>query len=122
MGGSETHQVTDPHPKKVGKLTRKARLLAEEAGNEMGYWWLSFCDTSKPAGEQFVGGCIVRAPGFAHAVQASRALGCNPGGEIQGYGPSDGIAPNFPVGVLLSKAEWERLDKEIEEKGSVQGD
>ena len=109
--------MTNPHPKKIGLQARKARLLAEEAENEPAYWWLSFCDTRKPAGEQFIGGSVVKARGMAHALQASWDLGCNPGGEVQGWGPIPEIPPNYPVGKLLSKPEWDRLDEEAGAQG-----
>lgn len=54
-------------------------LLANEERNPVGWWWLSF------AGDDgFRGLVIVAAPGLIHAVQVSRALGINPGGEVQG--------------------------------------
>lgn len=47
------------------------------------WFWLSFADPTRPAGEQFLGACIVEAPDPISAVQMSWALGCNPGGEVK---------------------------------------
>lgn len=35
-------------------------------------WWVSFCDTSKPKGEQFVGVVVVRAADVTAAYLAAR--------------------------------------------------
>lgn len=45
-------------------------------------WWMSFCDPSKPTGEQFLGLCIVDAVDEVSATKIAWALGINPGGEI----------------------------------------
>ncbi len=50
----------------------------------MTWWWLSFCDTDRPSGEQLIGIAIVRAPDFIFAVMAANRTGCNPGGEVMG--------------------------------------
>lgn len=47
--------------------------------------WMSFCDTDKPSGEQFLGVIITKTLGIAHAVQKTHALGINPGGQILSY-------------------------------------
>lgn len=82
-----------------------AMRLAEEATNEEGCWWISFCDGSKPKGTQFLGVVIVRAKGFAGAIKRAWDIGINPGGEAQGYetDPS-GIAPEH-MDRLLSKSD-----------------
>lgn len=45
-------------------------------------YWLSFCDTAKAEGSQFLGVAIVRAPDPVHAAVVAAQLGCNPGGEV----------------------------------------
>lgn len=45
-------------------------------------WWLSFCDPARPAGQQFLGACIVEAVDEITAVKVAHALGINPGGEV----------------------------------------
>jgi hypothetical protein len=46
------------------------------------FFWLSFCDVTKPKGSQFLGACIVSANDIESAVQKSWILGINPGGEV----------------------------------------
>jgi hypothetical protein len=73
-------------------------------------WWLSFVDPERPAGERFLGVCLVdidaadaayalavlRAGRFRHtfrlgaewlmaATRKAHLLGCNPGGQVQAY-------------------------------------
>lgn len=43
------------------------------------WWWLSFADTSG-----FLGGVLIKASGFATAIQMTHKLGINPGGEVKG--------------------------------------
>lgn len=68
-------------------------------------FWLSFVDPDRPAGERFLGACIVEvttaeieaagalvrerfpnalpdADGIAAAARKAHAMGCNPGGEV----------------------------------------
>lgn len=42
-------------------------------------WQLSFCDASRPKGEQFLGSAIVEALDMIEAVKVSHAQGINPG-------------------------------------------
>lgn len=64
-------------------------------------WWLSFVDTAlaraqgdgQPGGTGFLGVAIVAGATVAAAVREAHRLGCNPGGEVQAYGP-------FPAGSL----------------------
>lgn len=71
------------------------------------WWWLSFCDTSKPAGQQFLGVAIVKAANHGAAVSAAWANDCNPGGQVMIIGPLD--EKNMPDSEfrnrLLTKAE-----------------
>ncbi len=71
-------------------------------------FWLSFCDPDRPAGDRFLGVCVVDVteadaarskaiiaarfpnalPGaewIAAATSVARHAGCNPGGEVAGY-------------------------------------
>jgi len=36
------------------------------------WWWLSFCDTEKPEGQQFLGACFVRGTNMIAAVKNAR--------------------------------------------------
>lgn len=84
---------------------RKAMLMAQEQDNPPTLWWMSFCDPEKPKGQQFLGVCIVEAPGFMHAHQKAWALGINPGGEIQATQVES--VPVEYLDRLLSRAELE---------------
>jgi hypothetical protein len=66
---------------------------------------MSFCDTSKPTGEQFLGVVITHAKGIASAIDKTWSLGINPGGEVMSYetDPSDIASEHFDK--LLSKHE-----------------
>lgn len=50
----------------------------------MRWWWLSFSDSSKPKGSQWLGCAIVEAPDLGAAVRVAHLTGCNPGGEVMG--------------------------------------
>lgn len=79
-------------------------------------WMLSFCDTEKPVGEQFLGGCIVDADDELAAMRVAWERGCNPGGEVAFMDVDDGIASRLTFDLdpymnrLLTKAEIENLD------------
>jgi hypothetical protein len=107
--------------------------------NERKVFWLSFCDSERPKGQQFLGACIVEVtaadaeeafyrlaldfplaqPGaewIAAACGKAHALKCNPGGEMASMElPAD--HPNlerYQFGVLMDRDTIERLDAEIE--------
>jgi hypothetical protein len=61
----------------------KERLLEESTANKESIWWMSFCDTDKKPGSQFVGVVITKALGLAHALKKTHELKINPGGEVQ---------------------------------------
>lgn len=48
----------------------------------MTFYWLSFCDSSLPEGEQFLGGCIIAAESGEEAMRKAWKQHCNPGGEV----------------------------------------
>lgn len=88
----------------------------------MTLWWLSFCDSAKPAGEQFLGACIVPIDAtlgpndLVTAVRAAHALGCNPGGECVGLEIQEAMQPHVRpewVGRLLTREECGELDREM---------
>lgn len=85
---------------------RRDKLLAEEAGKPVRYWYLSFADAG------FKGAIIVRARGFTSAVHLTHDLGINPGGQVQGYEIPPDLEQKIPpdsVNRLLSKDELEKL-------------
>jgi hypothetical protein len=72
---------------------------------DVNWFWLSFCDTAKPAGQQFLGGCYVPGNDMIEAVKNAWDLGCNPGGQVAALGP-------FPESHLrehVPEENWSRL-------------
>lgn len=72
-------------------------IAQEQAEPQSGLWYLSFVDPEiaagipredqQPGGQSFLGACYVEADGYLHAVERARELGCNPGGQVAGFGP-----------------------------------
>ena len=81
-----------------------------ESNSEDGFTWLSFSDSSRPSGEQFVGVVIVRSVNFLGAIVRAHALGLNPGGEVAGY-PMPRSVPDEFVERLLSQEQLEELER-----------
>lgn len=69
---------------KSERLLALALNDAVENDFELQYWWLSFADSSRPTGQQFLGVTVVKACGMALAVMRSHSLKINPGGEVRG--------------------------------------
>ncbi len=68
-------------------------------------WWLSFCDSSKPEGQRFLGVAIVSAGSLPEAVTEAWKARINPGGSVRGFAlPRDRVADHW-VGRLLSEDE-----------------
>lgn len=88
----------------------KAAHDAELAADDLGVWWLSFCDPSKPGGGQFLGVVIVEAYGPADAMDRSHEMGINPGGEIEACRVPPEDHPESVRNRLLSKDELIALD------------
>jgi len=76
-------------------------------GETVMWWWLSFCDPEKPAGQRFVGVTLVRGSAFLQAVQEAHRLGINPGGEVKGTQIPE-PAPKFR-NRLLGREETENI-------------
>jgi hypothetical protein len=87
------------------------------------FYWLSFCDTRRQKGTQFLGAAIVEIvdrqmnpadePEILSALRIAHRLGCNPGGEVQGCVIPPDIEPQIPRsfrGRLLTKIECNQLD------------
>jgi hypothetical protein len=78
-----------------------------------GWWWLSFCDPSRPTGQHSLGVAIVGAASFPEAVMVAHATGCNPGGEVMGHPVREdmGAPPaEWDHKLVSSLAEIERLE------------
>lgn len=67
------------------------------------WWWLSFADGDRPAGDQFLGVCVVRGRDMREAVSRAWKLGCNPGGQVLGI-PFSG-RPEIAAGKLYALAD-----------------
>jgi len=93
----------------------------------MTYYWLSFCDDTRPKGEHFLGGCLVEADYVQDAVLVSWEQECNPGGEVQIIEitpPYEANVARFRLYYLYSEAELMemgeyRLLSDAEESGDV---
>lgn len=48
----------------------------------MSFFYLSFCDTSRPKGQMFLGATVVRGADPDDALAQATRLGVNPGGEV----------------------------------------
>ena len=84
---------------------RRAQLLTDELGQPLRWFYISFADD-----DSFRGAVIVKAPGEAHAIQASHRLGINPGGQAAIFKVPDGApVPPAAVNRLLSKRDLEVL-------------
>lgn len=71
--------------------------------------WLSFCDTDKPQGQQFLGVIITKALDFRQAVADTWLLQINPGGEVSMYDIPDEIPIRPQIfDKLLSRQELEK--------------
>jgi len=70
-------------------------------------FWLSFCDTTRPQGQQFLGVIITRAIDLLSAIQKTHKLGINPGGEVCAF--EDESGKKYKEDVLLSKDELKEL-------------
>lgn len=87
---------------------RRDDLLAKEANEPEGWWWLSFA-----AEDGFRGACVVRARGFLGATMIAHMLGISPGGEVKSLGPAPAhFEPEAGwANRLLTRAECEEFDR-----------
>jgi hypothetical protein len=80
----------------------------------MKLYWLSFCDSGLPEGQQFLGVSIVEADSDGDAVRIAWDRNCNPGGEVMLLEFPDELAlvvPEESKHRLLSREEAEALDE-----------
>lgn len=91
------------------------------------WWYLSFVNTDvaatipieqqRPGGPSWLGACYVDVPGdgdLASILARAWELGCNPGGEVQVFGPLplEGLDAHVPVSMrrrLLTLAEVDEM-------------
>jgi hypothetical protein len=107
-------------------------------------FWMSFCDSARPKGKQFLGACVIdvtaaeaddaailvllrfpfaqpNAEWIAAATTNAHRLGCNPGGEIatMEITADHPMLARYQRGVLMDRATIERIDAEIEAQAAV---
>ncbi len=92
-----------------------------------GWFWLSFCDTTRPAGSQFLGVCIVEGADtgdmktdLAAAIHRAHSLGCNPGGSVKSQRIMESLEPKIHPkwrNRLLNKQECEEFNQEFKPHG-----
>lgn len=76
------------------------RRAEELERNELGLWWLSFANDG-----DFLGVLILEAFGFTDALDRSRKMGLNPGGEVRGYDIDPTEIPEALRNRLLKKKD-----------------
>lgn len=95
-----------------GEAVRVLENISAQESIPRQLWWLSYAGD-----EGFRGAVIVAGSEFTEAVMRVNLLGINPGGEIQGMPvPEQAIdlIPDKWKNRLLSRAECEEFDKEME--------
>ena len=98
-----------PEPGSPEWHARIASLLAAEAAEPEGWWYLSFAKPGK-----FLGGAFVYARGFTSAWQKTHQLKINPGGQVAHYQLPPDAGSKIPKNMrnrLLTKAEVENLGR-----------
>lgn len=83
-------------------------------------YYLSFCDTNRPTGQQFIGACIVpigdnSLDGLEIAIRFAWKMGCNPGGEVKSVFMGDELQKRFErfSNRLMSKAQIDEMDAQM---------
>ena len=80
----------------MDELAFRERLrehLDEVRDQPIRWWWLSFADPKRPAGEQFLGVAIVQGLDVVTAALVAHRLGINPGGQVAGIPLDDDRIP-----------------------------
>ena len=78
------------------------------------WWWLSFCDESRPKGRQFLGVAVVEADHLPGAIEQAWRLKINPGGQVASYMLIDRVPVAKWRNRLLSRPECEQAQAEAE--------
>lgn len=89
--------------------------------------WLSFADSKRPKGQQFLGACIVpmgetgdKREDYKVAIQNAWRLGCNPGGAVAFQPVPPTVEPHIKpewIGRLLTREECEAFGEELKPNG-----
>lgn len=100
---------------------RRLMALAKEIeANQRSLWWLSFCDTDKPTGQEFLGVIVVEELGPMHAVNKTHELGINPGGQVMVVPvAADSIKPEHLNRLMLLPELQEMGYVEMQENGDI---
>lgn len=91
------------------------------------FYYMSFADTTKPEGAQYLGSCVVRIEATiwpdvatdkrmlsAFACRLAWRYGCNPGGQVLGgLVPEDVVVPPAFLHRLLTREDVEAMDAAI---------
>jgi hypothetical protein len=84
----------------------------------MSYWWMSFCEPSKPRGTKFLGALIIKAENEIDLITRSWLLKLNPGGEIKFFKIPEKyvsrIPPEWVETRLITREECEALERKYE--------
>lgn len=79
------------HPD-ANRAVNMTRALLDDSPPQ--WWYLSFTDPDTPpadppvpGGPSWLGACYVKASNIGTAVMEAHRLGCNPGGQVAGWGP-----------------------------------
>lgn len=96
--------MSGPMPEKE-RAAKFSERLEEEKGNPEACIWMSFCDTEKSPGSQFLGVIITKAHGIAHAIEKTWTLEINPGGEVRSYETDASDIASAHFDRLLSKED-----------------
>ena len=98
---SEAKRLSD---ERFSAMFEQERKMSEQ------WYWLSYCDPAKPAGEQFLGVCVVKARGPLTAVLECNRLKINPKGDVQAT-PVGQHDPGGFANKLLNKKGVELLEE-----------
>lgn len=115
--------MTWDHPRLTREqfAERVAEVAADTTTEPGSGWWLSFTDTERPKGTQFLGAIFTKAASLPDAISTTHRLGVNPGGGIAIMGPisPDATAkvPERFVNVLMDRETCEEFDRTMEAMG-----
>jgi hypothetical protein len=103
---AELHASQQEARRRIARMN--AKVAEERASGKVEPWFLYFTDPEKPAGQRFLGACIIEAPGFVSAIDRAHQLGINPGGAVVAYDtPKHDVS--FRNRLITSDAEMAQL-------------
>jgi len=97
---------------------RLKQLLAKEAAQPLGWWYLSYADE-----KGFRGGVIIEARGFTGAAYLSNLMKYSPGGEVTGLPiPPDKLPAESHRNRLLTLDELREVLGDMKKLSELEGD